>query len=135
MIDRTGEGAGRAALGNTSGARAIVLAGQPHPVARPPQGQSRPLERRQAPSRRSHILLVDDDSTAVELLAEVLSERGFSSDTCNRVEDAQAMLKAHNYHAMVTDLKMPGRARTTGVDDGDDTGGMQLLDFAAANFP
>ncbi len=73
--------------------------------------------------RKSHILLVDDDSTALELLSEVLIGREFDVDSSVSVDDAILKLKARNYHALVTDLKMPRKT------------GMELLEFAVETLP
>jgi two-component system response regulator AtoC len=76
-----------------------------------------------ATNHKSRILLVDDDTTALELLSDVLSERGYQADIASRVEDAVGKLKTQNYHALVTDLKMPEKS------------GMDLLEFAVESFP
>jgi DNA-binding NtrC family response regulator len=76
-----------------------------------------------AANRKSRILLVDDDTTALELLSDVLSERGYHADIASTVTEALGKLKARDYQALVTDLKMPERS------------GMDLLDLAVEAFP
>jgi DNA-binding NtrC family response regulator len=74
-------------------------------------------------SFQPRILLVDDDTTAVELLSEVLAEKRFSVDTACRVDEAVGKLKTQRYHALVTDLKMPEKS------------GMELLEYAVRYCP
>ncbi len=73
------------------------------------------------PNRR--ILLVDDDTTALELLSEVLSEKHYNVDSSSRVDEAIKKLKSLHYHALITDLKMPTKS------------GMDLLEHAVNNYP
>ena len=73
--------------------------------------------------KQSRILLVDDDSTAMDLLSEVLEERDYRVDTSSHVDEAIEKLKKHNYHSLITDLKMPGKS------------GMDLLSWAVQKYP
>ena len=73
--------------------------------------------------RTVRILLVDDDKTALELLSEVLKGRGYDVDMSSSVNEALKKLKEFNYHAIITDLKMPEKS------------GMALLEYSSQNFP
>ncbi len=46
--------------------------------------------------KQSRILLVDDDTTAMDLLSEVLEERDYRVDTSSHVDEAIEKLKKHN---------------------------------------
>lgn len=74
-------------------------------------------------NRAVRILLVDDDKTALELLSEVLKGKGYNVDRSPGVDEAVIKLKEYNYHAIITDLKMPGKS------------GMSLLEYSSKNFP
>ncbi len=73
--------------------------------------------------KQTRILLVDDDTTAMSLLKDVLDEKGYSVDMAPDVDSAIEKLEHFNYQAIVTDLKMPGKS------------GMELLEFSVAHFP
>jgi len=72
---------------------------------------------------KPRILLVDDDTTALELMGEVLSEKDYEVDTSFRVDMAVEKLRTRHYHAVVTDLKMPEKT------------GMDLLQYTVDSFP
>ncbi len=74
-------------------------------------------------SFKPRILLVDDDTTALELMGEVLSEKDYEVDTSSRVDLAVEKLRTRHYHAVVTDLKMPEKT------------GMDLLQYTVDSFP
>ncbi len=74
-------------------------------------------------SPRNTVLIVDDDSTAVELLADLLQSNGFDVNTAASAKEARTELAQRSYKAIVSDLKMP------------DESGMDLLDHCTANFP
>ena len=74
-------------------------------------------------SFKPRILLVDDDTTALELMGEVLSEKDYEVDTSSRVDLAVEKLRTRHYHAVVTDLKMPEKS------------GMDLLQYTVDSFP
>ncbi|MBN1647335.1 MAG: sigma-54-dependent Fis family transcriptional regulator [Spirochaetales bacterium] len=71
----------------------------------------------------NRILLVDDDTTALSLMQDLLKNRGFKSDTAISVEKACRMLEAEAYKVVVTDLKMPGKS------------GLDLLDVVVEKYP
>jgi|YelNatPaOPRAMG01_1025707.scaffolds.fasta_scaffold04134_3 response regulator RpfG family c-di-GMP phosphodiesterase len=55
-----------------------------------------------------HILVVDDESSIRELLAEYLSLEGYKVDTAKDGTDAYEYLKRSYYDIVLTDLEMPG---------------------------
>jgi DNA-binding response OmpR family regulator len=65
---------------------------------------------------KARILLVDDDTTALGLMCELLCEKDYEVDASSTVEQAIEKLKSQNYHALITHLKMPGKS------------GLELLD-------
>jgi DNA-binding response OmpR family regulator len=54
----------------------------------------------------THILLVEDDSTARMLLADVLSRAGYQVSTAQDGEIALTMLPNHMYDVVITDIRM-----------------------------
>jgi len=72
---------------------------------------------------RHPILIVDDDGTAVELLADLLRTKGFAVSAASSAEEARSILSRRSFKALVTDLKMPGAS------------GMELLAHCVASFP
>jgi DNA-binding response OmpR family regulator len=61
-----------------------------------------------------HILVVDDEPTICELVADTLRESGFSVDTAPNGAEALERMRRHLPHAMVLDLMMP-RLDATGL--------------------
>jgi len=59
------------------------------------------------------ILLVDDDVALLEALPQAILLRmdGVQIDTSETATDALERIKEVDYDAIVTDIKMPGRAR------------------------
>jgi len=72
---------------------------------------------------KPRILLVDDDTTALGLMCEILSEKDYRVDTSSSVDEAVEGLKSQHYHALITDLKMPGKT------------GIELLDYVVNTYP
>jgi PAS domain S-box-containing protein len=65
----------------------------------------RPVE----PARHTATLLVVDDEESVrELLAEALSEGGYRAETASNGEEAMGLLGKRSYDAVISDIKMPG---------------------------
>jgi DNA-binding NtrC family response regulator len=54
------------------------------------------------------VLLVDDDKTFTEILAERIGNRGLKVDVAENGEAALKMIKEASYDAIVLDLAMPG---------------------------
>ncbi|MBN2551788.1 MAG: response regulator, partial [Spirochaetales bacterium] len=69
------------------------------------------------------ILLVDDDTTALDLMREILSEKKYEVDTASSVDGAIEKLRSQHYHALITDLKMPEKS------------GIELLEYVAGTYP
>lgn len=64
----------------------------------------------QVPARmgtRKHILIVEDEPTVAELIADVMSEEGYSVDTLLDSRGALARLEEKMYSLVICDLKMP----------------------------
>ncbi len=72
---------------------------------------------------RHPILIVDDDTTAVELLADLLQSKGFAVTSATSAGEARSILARRSFKLLVTDLKMPGDS------------GMELLAHCVAAFP
>jgi DNA-binding NtrC family response regulator len=72
---------------------------------------------------KPRILLVDDDTTALDLMCDILSEKNYLPDISASVDAAVEKLKTQHYHAVITDLKMPGKS------------GIQLLEHVVGTYP
>lgn len=66
-------------------------------------------------------LIVEDDPSWQDLLAEVLEDCGLTVDTTNTVEEAIALLRSHPYRLATVDLSLAGRDHT-------DRGGEEVLE-------
>ena len=60
-----------------------------------------------AEGRRRHILIVDDDSAARSLLAQLLEDKGFTTTTLASGEDGLRALEADLYDVVLLDLNLP----------------------------
>lgn len=60
-----------------------------------------------------HVLVVDDEVSICEILAQFLRKKGYSVSTARNGEDALGILNSSAVDLVVTDIKMPG---ITGVD-------------------
>jgi len=67
-------------------------------------------------------LLIDDDTTALELIKDLLEPKGIQVHLANSVDRAIEKLAYNSYQVVVTDLKMPGKS------------GMDMLDYCRAHF-
>jgi len=74
-------------------------------------------------SPQQHLLLVDDEASFREIIAERLAEQGFHVEQAGTGEEAVARLNDFAFDILVTDLRLPG------VD------GRQVLDDAFARYP
>lgn len=52
--------------------------------------------------------MVEDNKSLQEMLASILSEKGYSVKTADDASDALMLLKKENFHVIVSDLQMPG---------------------------
>jgi CheY-like chemotaxis protein len=57
---------------------------------------------------RPRILVVDDDFTFAQVLAETISERGWQAHPCSNVDDAKQRLLEGSYSGLFVDLMLPG---------------------------
>ncbi len=73
-------------------------------------------------TKSNRILIIDDDSTAIELMKELLQGVGYIVDAVLSAEEGLNKLKNYRYKVLITDLKMPG------MD------GMELLDFCNKHY-
>ena len=71
----------------------------------------------------SRLLLVDDDTTALELMSDLLQGRGYNVDTAASVDEAEELLRTTAYRVIVTDFKMPRRS------------GLDLLNLCVERYP
>ena len=71
----------------------------------------------------NRILIIDDDSTALDLMKDLLEGSGYIVDAVLSAEKGLNNLKNYGYKVLITDLKMPG------MD------GIELLDFCNKNYP
>ena len=70
-----------------------------------------------------NILLVDDDPSIIEILADLITIFGYNSDTAQNGMEAIEKLKEHSYNIVLTDMMMPGMS------------GMDLLKHINNNYP
>jgi CheY-like chemotaxis protein len=56
----------------------------------------------------AHILAVDDDAVACQLLVEILSDEGYRVESASGGREAVEHLEKGFYDLIITDLKMPG---------------------------
>jgi two-component system NtrC family sensor kinase len=61
-----------------------------------------------APTRRSRILVVDDEPLVTMLIAEALALEGHDVDTARDGQEALDRVSACAYDAILSDLRMPG---------------------------
>ena len=59
------------------------------------------------PESGKRILVVDDEPTIVELIAEVLRQMGHITDTAGDGNEAMNKLRIEDYDLIITDLRMP----------------------------
>jgi signal transduction histidine kinase/ActR/RegA family two-component response regulator len=86
------------------------------PVLAPPQGyageappavEPAPEEARRAP-RRSNILVIDDETSIVDVLHQALQLDGHRVDTAGNGKSALRKIRSETYDVIISDLKMPG---------------------------
>jgi CheY-like chemotaxis protein len=81
------------------------------------------IVRSRALSGRPRVLVVDDDVTFAQVLAETLSERGWDAYPCSNVEDARQRVLEGDYNGLFIDLMLPGSS------------GIEMLKRASAAQP
>jgi DNA-binding NtrC family response regulator len=72
---------------------------------------------------KPRILLVDDDTTALDLMREILLEKDYEVGISSSVDGAIEKLRSQHYHALITDLKMPAKS------------GIELLQHVVSTYP
>lgn len=55
------------------------------------------------------ILVVEDDASQREIIADILRDSGFQVDTAANAAQALALVEAQTYDALLTDVRMPGQ--------------------------
>jgi excisionase family DNA binding protein len=78
-----------------------AVAPAPSPLAVPPPPPS------EGP-RRPRVLVVDDEATIRDLLVKTLALADYDVEAVPDGHAAEQRLRAHTYHLLITDLKMPG---------------------------
>ncbi|HWM89874.1 MAG TPA: EAL domain-containing response regulator [Thermoanaerobaculia bacterium] len=72
------------------------------------------------------VLILDDESMVVDMLAACLSRPGIHLTTCLEIEAALALLSSYRFDVVVTDLSV---SQLGGLE------GMRLIRFVTTNFP
>jgi two-component system response regulator CpxR len=60
-------------------------------------------------SHRARILIVDDDTELVDMLAQYLAREGFSISACHEGNQALTLLAAEAFDLLILDVMLPGR--------------------------
>lgn len=60
-------------------------------------------------SHRARILIVDDDTELVDMLAQYLAREGFSISACHEGNQALTLLGAEAFDVLILDVMLPGR--------------------------
>jgi putative nucleotidyltransferase with HDIG domain len=76
-----------------------------------------------AASDTKRILIVDDELSVREILAEGLEVFGYETHMAGNADEAEATLREARFHLMLTDIEMPGR------------NGIDLMNSARRKFP
>lgn len=74
-------------------------------------------------TKSDRILIIDDDTTAVKLMQDLLQGGGYIVDAVLSAEEGLIKLKNYGYKVLITDLKMPG------MD------GIELLNLCNKHYP
>ncbi|MEA2082787.1 MAG: response regulator [Thermodesulfobacteriota bacterium] len=53
------------------------------------------------------ILIVDDDTDSLELIADMVSSLGYSIETASDGREAAVLLKGEDFSTLITDISMP----------------------------
>jgi PleD family two-component response regulator len=93
--------------GEVEGGGAALLAAADEALSEAPAGQ---WARSQTLSGRPRILVVDDDLTFAETLAETISEREWEAHPCTDVADARERAKDPSYSGFFIDVVLPNRS-------------------------
>ncbi len=83
------------------------------------------LDRSEPPEKRNrHILVVDDESDLIEMLAMLLEMEGYTVATCQTAHLAMDQLHHETFDAVVLDVQLPG-----------DMNGPQFYEYLASQVP
>ena len=77
------------------------------PAIQPRVAAAAPLQALERAAAREHILIVEDEPTVAELIADVLAEEGHLVDTLLDSRVALGRLEEKSYSLVICDLKMP----------------------------
>jgi signal transduction histidine kinase/FixJ family two-component response regulator len=77
------------------------------PVIEPRTAPVAPLRALERTAARKHILVVEDEPTVAELIADVMGEEGHHVDTLLDSREALGRLEEKTYSLVICDLKMP----------------------------
>ena len=72
------------------------------------------------------ILIIDDEQAILIALRTYLSGRGYAVDVAQDLETAESLVVAHEYDAVLTDLRLTGRTGTEGLE---------IIRFVRENLP
>ena len=64
-------------------------------------------------SRKTKILVIDDERSVLDFLGSLLTEEGYQVETADRVNIALEKLQRQKYDLLLLDIKMPGMS---GID-------------------
>jgi PAS domain S-box-containing protein len=77
------------------------------PSVQPPLAAAAPFQALERSADKEHILIVEDEPTVAELIADVLTEEGYVVDTLLDSRAALGKLEREYYSLVICDLKMP----------------------------
>lgn len=77
------------------------------PAAQPRTAAAALYRRSERTAERERILIVEDEPTVADLIADVLAEEGYRADTLLDSRSALGKLEEKNYSLVICDLKMP----------------------------
>ena len=72
-------------------------------------GEETPQPRRDSPSIDRRLLIVDDDENVRKIVAALLDDEGYETNTAAGAEDALTALKQQSYALVISDIKMPDK--------------------------
>ncbi len=70
-------------------------------------GAGAPMRAEPAATRHARILVVEDEPTVLQLIADVLREEGYRVDTVVDSRQGLELARAHHYDLLICDLRMP----------------------------
>jgi len=70
-------------------------------------GRGAPTQAGPATARQAWILVVEDEPTVLQLIADVLREEGYRVDTVVDSRQGLELARAHRYDLLICDLRMP----------------------------